>query len=30
MKALYQRGYDQAIKGYDWMKTPPGLIQVAK
>jgi predicted patatin/cPLA2 family phospholipase len=30
MKALYQRGYDQALKEYDWMKTPPGLVQVAK
>jgi hypothetical protein len=30
MQALYQRGYDQAIKGYDWMKTPPGLVQGSK
>ncbi|OYY74662.1 MAG: patatin [Gammaproteobacteria bacterium 28-57-27] len=30
MKALYQRGYDQAIKGYDWMKAPPGLVQSSK
>lgn len=30
MQALYKRGYDQAIKGYDWMKTPPGLVQRSK
>lgn len=25
MKALYQYGYDRALKGYPWAKTPPGL-----
>ncbi len=25
MKALYQYGYDRALNGYPWAKTPPGL-----
>ncbi|MCX5679833.1 MAG: patatin-like phospholipase family protein [Candidatus Omnitrophica bacterium] len=25
MKALFDRGYQDAVKGYDWHKTPPGL-----
>jgi len=25
MKALFDRGYQDAIKGYNWKKTPPGL-----
>ena len=27
MKVLFDRGYQDAIKGYDWKKTPPGLEQ---
>ena len=25
MRALYQTGYDMAVKGYPWEKTPPGF-----
>jgi len=25
MKALFDRGYQDALKGYDWKKTPPGF-----
>ena len=25
MKALFDRGYKDAVKGYNWQKTPPGL-----
>lgn len=25
MRKLYQRGYDMAVKGYPWDKTPPGF-----
>ncbi|MBN1689212.1 MAG: patatin-like phospholipase family protein [Candidatus Omnitrophica bacterium] len=26
MKRLFKRGYDDAIKGYQWHKAPPGLV----
>jgi hypothetical protein len=25
MKALFQLGYDRAVAGYPWAKTPPGF-----
>lgn len=25
MKALFQRGYDMSVKGYPWLKAPPGF-----
>ena len=25
MRALYGVGYDLAVKGYPWLKTPPGF-----
>jgi predicted acylesterase/phospholipase RssA len=30
MRALYQTGYDQALKGVPWAKTPPGLVGPAE
>ncbi len=26
MKRLFKRGYDDAVKGYQWHKAPPGLV----
>jgi predicted acylesterase/phospholipase RssA len=28
MRALYDVGYDMAVKGYPWQKTPPGFVPV--
>ena len=28
MRALYQVGYDMAVKGFPWQKTPPGFVPV--
>jgi predicted acylesterase/phospholipase RssA len=28
MRALYGVGYDMAVKGYPWQKTPPGFVPV--
>jgi hypothetical protein len=25
MRALFQTGYDMAVKGYPWAKVPPGF-----
>ncbi len=30
MRALYQVGYERALKGYEWEKTPPGLNERLK
>jgi len=30
MKRLFKRGYDDAIKGYQWHKAPPGLVAEGK
>lgn len=30
MRALYKRGYEQALKGYEWQKVPPGLTERQK
>ena len=30
MRALYNRGYEQALKGYEWQKVPPGLTERQK
>jgi hypothetical protein len=28
MRALFNNGYDSAVKGYPWHKTPPGFAQI--
>ncbi|MEW5837492.1 MAG: patatin-like phospholipase family protein [Pseudomonadota bacterium] len=30
MRSLYQVGFDRAVKGYEWQKTPPGLTERMK